>query len=117
MPAIAILLCIACQTLIVAGQLFLKHAITSHGGIDSGPGRRGTAIRNFTIGIGCMTLWFFLWLGLLNQWDISKVFPFEGMNPALMAIGAWLVLKEKLPLSAWFGLALVCVGIAVVSGS
>ncbi len=64
-----------------------------------------------------MTLWFFLWLGLLSKWDISKLFPFEGLNPVLMAIAAWLVLKEKLPISAWFGLVLVCVGIAIVSAS
>jgi undecaprenyl phosphate-alpha-L-ara4N flippase subunit ArnE len=105
----------ACQALIVVGQLFLKHAVT--GREKAGTPRRGAAVRNFAIGIGCMTLWFFLWLGLLSQWDISKLFPFEGLNPALMAVAAWLLLKEKLPASAWLGLILVCVGIAIVSGS
>jgi undecaprenyl phosphate-alpha-L-ara4N flippase subunit ArnE len=115
LTVVGILLCMACQALIVVGQLFLKHAVT--GREHPGLLKRGTSIRDFAIGIGCMTLWFFLWLGLLSRWDISKLFPFEGLNPALMAIAAWLVLKEKLPISAWLGLVLVCVGIAIVSGS
>ncbi|HTW94159.1 MAG TPA: EamA family transporter, partial [Tepidisphaeraceae bacterium] len=68
-------------------------------------------------GIGCLTIWFFLWLGLMSKWDLSKLYPFEGLNPAMMAIGAWVILKEKLPLSAWLGLILVCGGIAIVSRS
>jgi undecaprenyl phosphate-alpha-L-ara4N flippase subunit ArnE len=110
-----VILCVACQALIVVGQLFLKHAVTTHDGEQRGA--RGRAVRNFALGIGCMTCWFFLWLGLLSRWDISKLFPWEGLNPAMLAIGAWLVLKERMPVSAWIGLALVCVGIAVVAGS
>jgi len=115
LTVVGILLCVACQALIVVGQLFLKHAVTSPG--HAAPPKRGTSIRDFAVGIGCMTLWFFLWLGLLSKWDISKLFPFEGLNPALMAIAAWLVLKEKLPVSAWLGLVLVCAGIVIVSTS
>jgi drug/metabolite transporter (DMT)-like permease len=103
----AILLCIACQILIVIGQLLLKR------GISGKPPRAGY----FSLGMGCLTLWFFLWLGLMGKWDLSKLYPFEGLNPAMMAIGAWLVLKEKLPTSAWVGLALVGAGVAIVAGS
>jgi len=106
----AIFLCIVCQLLIVVGQLLLKHAV-------GGQAKTPHPVRNFTLGIVCMTVWFFLWLGLMGKWDLSKLYPFEGLNPAMMAIGAWLVLKEKLPLTAWLGLALVCVGIVIVSGS
>jgi hypothetical protein len=41
----------------------------------------------------------------------NPYYPFEGLNPVIMAILAWLVLKERLPVTAWIGLALVCVGI------
>jgi uncharacterized membrane protein len=34
-----------------------------------------------------------------------------------MAIAAWLMLGEKLPLKAWIGLGLVCVGIVFVAVS
>ena len=115
MNGLGVFLCVACQALIVVGQLFLKHAVTNAD--SSRRGDRARATRNFVVGIGCMTCWFFLWLGLLSRWDISKLFPWEGLNPAMLAIGAWLVLKERMALSAWIGLGLVCVGIAVVAGS
>lgn len=126
MSWLGVMFCVLCQGLIVIGQLFLKHAVTTAEGAAAGASReparetaapRGRALRNFAIGIACLTCWFFLWLGLLSRWDISKLYPWEGLNPAMMAIGACLVLKERLPLSAWFGLALVCAGIAVVAGS
>jgi drug/metabolite transporter (DMT)-like permease len=106
----AILLCIGCQLLIVVGQLLLKHAVApTHGS-------RWPA-RGFALGVTCMACWFFLWLGLMSKWDLSKLFPFEGLNPAMMAIAARVVLKERLPRSAWIGVALICLGIAVVSRS
>lgn len=113
MTAIAIILCIVCQLLIVAGQLMLKHAMTpaEAGGIST---RR---IRNFVMAIGCLTLWFFLWLGLMRRWPLSELYPFEGLNPAMMAVGAWFVLREKLPARAWIGLLVVCLGIALVARS
>src|SRR5271170_2193733 len=101
MTPLAIILCVLCQLLIVAGQLQLKRGV----------GGRRFRLAPFTAGILCLTVWFFLWLGLMGRWDLSKLYPFEGLNPAMMAVGAWLVLKEKLPLTAWLGLALVCVGI------
>jgi uncharacterized membrane protein len=102
---IAIALCIACQLLIVAGQIALKRGVSA----------KKPAF--FSLGMLCLTVWFFLWLGLMGKWDLSKLYPFEGLNPAMMAIGAWSVLKEKLPVTAWVGLGLVCVGVAVVAGS
>jgi uncharacterized membrane protein len=74
-------------------------------------------IGNFAAGIGCLTGWFLLWVGLLQQWDLSRIFPFEGINPALLVIGAWAFLKERLPGHAWAGIALICVGVALVTGS
>jgi len=111
--AIAIILCIVCQLLIVAGQIMLKHAMTS----TTAAGISARRLRNFAMAIGCLTLWFFLWLGLMQRWDLSKLYPFEGLNPAMMALGAWLVLREKLPAKAWIGLLVVCFGIALVARS
>jgi len=107
----AVILCIVCQLLIVVGQILLK----------MGLGNREThnvfSRLPFALGIASLTCWFFLWLGLMGRWDLSKLYPFEGLNPAMMAIGAWFVLKEKLPVTAWVGVGLICVGIGVVSGS
>jgi drug/metabolite transporter (DMT)-like permease len=161
--AIAIGLCILCQLLLVAGQLLLKHAMTttsapgakregeapSEPPVSTGeaalaagltgsqrepaartearppttsfppgapPSWRRTATR-LAPGIACLTAWFFLWLGLLEQWDLSKIFPFEGLNPVLMVIGAWVFFRERMSGAAWVGVGLIAAGIALVSGS
>ena len=35
----------------------------------------------------------------------------------MLVLCAWLVLKERLPVGAWIGLTMVCIGLAVVAGS
>jgi uncharacterized membrane protein len=101
----AILLCLLCQLLILAGQLLLKRGVSKK------------HPSNIAGGIVLMAVWFFLWLGLMGHWDLSKLYPFEGLNPAMMAIVAWIFLKERLPASAWIGLVLVSIGVAIVAGS
>ena len=107
----AIGLCVVCQLLIVVGQILLKK------GLGSRQTHNIFSWLPFVLGIASLTCWFFLWLGLMGKWELSKLYPFEGLNPAMMALGAWIVLKEKLPLSAWAGVGLICIGIAVVSRS
>jgi uncharacterized membrane protein len=110
--AVAIILCIVCQLFLVIGQLFLKHAMNP----KENSSWRTTAVRLIP-GIACMTIWFFLWLGLLEKLELSHIFPFEGLNPALMVLGAWFFFKERLSARAWSGIALITIGIVLVSGS
>lgn len=112
MSTLTILLCVACQLFLVGGQLFFKHAMS-----PKVPQPRSAMVRNLFFGIVLQSVWFFLWLGLLQHQDLSKVFPFEGLNPALLVLCAGLVLHERLPASAWFGLTMMCVGLVVVAGS
>ncbi|SRR6266849_4234153 len=107
MSATAILLCVVCELALVAGQLLLKR------GMNSTP----IGIGFVAGGIGFETIWFFLWLYLLARWDLSRLFPFEGLNPVLIAVGALIFLGERLPLKAWIGIAMISVGIALVSMS
>jgi uncharacterized membrane protein len=109
LTALAIILCLICQLFLVVGQLFLKRAMTGQQ-----VSRKQTAIRLIP-GIACMTAWFFLWLGLLQSWDLSRIFPFEGLNPALLVLGAWFFLKERLSAGAWVGIGLITVGIVLVA--
>ena len=112
MTTLAITLCIVCQLFLVTGQLLLKHAMKPQEDATC----RTTAIRLIP-GIACMTAWFFLWLGLLEKLELSHIFPFEGLNPALMVIGAWIFFRERMTINAWIGIAVICVGIALVTGS
>jgi uncharacterized membrane protein len=106
-PLIA--LCVTCQVFLVAGQILLKRAMAGEAGV---PWTR-TAAR-LAPGVACMTAWFFLWLGLLAQLDLSKIFPFEGLNPALMILAAAVFLKERITWTTWAGMALITGGIMLV---
>jgi drug/metabolite transporter (DMT)-like permease len=111
MTILTVVLCITCQLFLLAGQLLFKRAMAPAGGVQSG--RRTATL--LIVGIATQAVYFFLWLGLLAANPLTKIFPFEGLNPAMMAILAWIILKEKLPPVAWVGLILVCVGIGIVS--
>jgi uncharacterized membrane protein len=107
MTPTALLLVILCELALVIGQLLLKR------------GMNATPIRFDALagGIACETIWFLLWLYLLARWDLSKIFPFEGFNPVLVAIGARLFLKERLSLKGWIGIAMISAGAALVTSS
>jgi len=104
--ALNALLC--AQLALVAGQVFLKHGM-------SGLGRRRGW--NITAGIGALTVWFFLWLGLLQKLPLSFVYPFEGISPVLLVLAAWLILKEKLSWQMWVGVGLIAAGTMMVGMS
>jgi drug/metabolite transporter (DMT)-like permease len=103
----AILLCVACEIALVIGQLLLKRAMSAT------PVRIGLLAG----GIAFEAIWFFLWLYLLARWDLSRIFPFEGLNPVAVALGAAVFLHERLPLRAWIGIATISAGIALVTTS
>jgi len=107
MTAIAILLSVLSQFLLVCGQVLLRRAM------------KATPVRVGILagGIVLLTGWFFLWLGLLADWDLSRLFPFEGLNPVLVALGAWLFLKERLGLTGWIGIGLISLGVALVTSA
>lgn len=107
MTALAILMAIACEIALVAGQLLLKR------GMSATPPR----IAALAGGIVCLSGWFFIWLYLLARWDLSRLFPFEGLNPALVALGAAIFLKERVRPRTWFGVALISAGVAIVSAA
>lgn len=107
MTPIAIAMAVACEIALVCGQLLLKRAMSAT------PPRFGI----LGGGVVCLSAWFFLWLALLAKWDLSRLFPFEGLNPALVVLGAAVFLKERVPLRTWIGIALISVGVAVVTSS
>ena len=107
MTTVAIVMAIGCEIALVCGQLLLKRAMSA------------TPPRIAVLGTGvvCLSAWFFLWLALLAKWDLSRLFPFEGLNPALVVIGAAVFLKERVPPRTWIGIALISAGVAVVTSS
>ena len=108
------LLVIISQLALVAGQIFLKRAMSrrERGGEPS----RGW-IGQLAIGISTMTIWFLLWLGVMHQVELSKLMPLEGISPLLIVLGAAVFLHERLNWRGWAGVGLTCVGVLLVSAS
>ena len=88
----------------VAAQLILKRAMefsATHGMRNSYFGSR------VAIGVVLMTVSFFLTLGLLQRFDLSYLYPFQGLSVIFITILAAVVLKEKLSVRLAIGALLV----------
>jgi uncharacterized membrane protein len=96
----------------VAAQLILKRAMEA---------TRTTGFRNIrfvskvTSGIILMTISFFLTLGLLQRFDLSYLYPFQGLSVIFITLMAAVVLKEKLNMRLAIGALLISIGIVLVS--
>jgi undecaprenyl phosphate-alpha-L-ara4N flippase subunit ArnE len=102
------------QLCLVSGQLFIKHAMNA---TNETPVPWKRVAPRFALGIGSLSAWFFLWGGLLQRAELSWLFPFEGLSPVLIVLGAAVFLKEKLTLRSGIGIALISAGVALVSAS
>ena len=112
MKPLAIFLCVFSQLFLVAGQLLFRRAMDTRR-----PKSRRVQTWLLVLGIATQTVWFFLWLGLLQNWPLSKIFPYEGLNPVLVVIAAVILLKERLTPESLVAAALIGIGLAFVTGS
>ena len=102
------------------GQLFFKTAANEEEPAAGVPTPRRSARRRaaiFTGGIVCMTISFFVNLGLLQRLDLSFLFPFQGLSVLIVTFGACLFLRERLTLSLVIGTLLITAGVMLVSTS
>ncbi len=98
----------------VAAQLILKRAME----FSATTGMRNSFfISRVAIGVALMTVSFFLTLGLLQRFDLSYLYPFQGLSVIFIAILAAVVLKEKLSARLVIGALLITAGIVLVSMS
>jgi uncharacterized membrane protein len=96
----------------VAGQLLLKKGME----LTIGTHLRARGFVPFiTGGIVLMTISFFLTLGLLQRFDLSYLYPFQGLSVIIIAITAAMTLREKLTLQLAIGALLISAGIVLVS--
>lgn len=94
----------------VSGQLLFKHAMeTSHRGFD-----RHFA-KFFLTGVASMTVSFFLTMALLQRFDLSYVYPFQGLSVIIISVLGGIILKEKLSAQLIIGSLLISIGVILVS--
>ena len=96
----------------VVAQLVLKKAMefSAKSGLHN-----SRFILLISIGIALMTISFFLTLGLLQRFDLSYLYPFQGLSVIFITLMATTVLKEKLNLRLAIGALLITAGIVLVS--
>ncbi len=112
----------------VAGQLLLKVAMADGEEAPGDPEANSQPaaaekittrkrVILFTASIACMTVTFFLNLGLLQKLDLSFLFPFQGLSVIIVTFGASIFLKERLTVTLVVGALLITVGVMLVSAS
>jgi uncharacterized membrane protein len=99
------------QVALVAGQIFLKHGMNR---MDHVPRPTRSIVINIAAGIALLTVWFLLWMGLLQKFDLSFVYPFEGVSVVLLVLTACITLRERLSLRSWLGVAMITLGVILV---
>ena len=96
----------------VVAQLLLKRAMESTAA--RGFGQRTFGI-NLALGTFFMAISFFLTLGLLQRFDLSYLYPFEGLTVIFIIAAAAILLREKLTTKLLVGSLLITVGVVLVS--
>lgn len=98
----------------VAGQILLKqsmHARQTH---------RWSArvvLRPLAIAIAAMTVSFFIKLGLLQRFDLSYLFPFQGLTIIAVVGASAVLLHERLTPRFWLGTIMVSAGVVAISAT
>ena len=103
------------------GDIAMTHGMKRIGEVkDFSPrailGVLGRALRLgwFWLGITLMALAFFSFLALLTWADVSFVVPATALNYVVGALGAKILLGERLGRARWAGILLVTLGVAVI---
>ena len=87
-------------------------------GCPATSGLRNSRFISLLLSASClMTISFFLTLGLLQRFDLSYLYPFQGLSVIMITLMAAVVLKEKLTLQLMIGSLLISAGIVLVSMS
>lgn len=108
----AAFLIFAALFLFVVGQLLLKRAMDES---ERTSWRSPRFVPVFASGIAAMTVSFFITLGLLGRFELSYLYPFQGLSVIIIAAAGAMMLREKISLQLWLGSLLISAGIVLVS--
>ena len=101
------------------GDIFLKQGMERIE-VQVNPASLGSAFAQTVVsgriwlGIACLLFSFVLYLMLLSWADYSYVMPVSSFGYAVVALLGVLVLGESVSPGRWAGVALICVGVALV---
>ena len=75
---------------------------------------RALTVKWMWFGVGMMTMAFFSLLAILSMEKVSFVVPVTALSYVAGALGGRFFLGERISLSRWTGIALVCIGVTLV---
>ncbi len=108
----------------VVGQLTLKNGMTQVGRLGAealaqplAAGMRVATNPLVLIGLGLYVLGAAAWLTVLSRVPLSFGYPILALSYAITPVLAWLLLGESVPSVRWLGIAIICMGIVLVSRS
>ena len=96
----------------VSGQLLFKRAMELSKSLGF---RNGQTISTLGFGILVMTTSFCLNLGLLQRFDLSYLYPFQGSSIIIVTLLAAMILNERLTPRLIVGTLLITAGVVLVS--
>ncbi len=75
---------------------------------------RALRVKWMWFGVGMMTMAFFSLLAILSLEKVSFVVPVTALSYVAGALGGRFFLGERISVSRWTGIALVCIGVTLV---
>jgi uncharacterized membrane protein len=57
------------------------------------------------------------WLAAVSKAELSHIYPFMALSYVLVALFSWLIFKEDVSLLRWSGIAVICLGVLLISRS
>ncbi|HEY1770244.1 MAG TPA: EamA family transporter [Chthoniobacterales bacterium] len=112
MTLFAALLIFVTVSCFVAGQILLKRAMDI---IAQPTSSRLHATLVFTSAIVVFAMNFFINIGLLQRFDLSYFFPFQGLSVVIIAFAGAFILHEKVSLRLTIGSIVISLGVILVS--
>ncbi len=102
-----------------AAQLFLKNGAKT---IDFSQSLLGIFLAmlgniNIWMGGAIFVISFLLWIYLLNQFELSFLYPFGSLSFVLAAVGGWFFFGENVNFYRMLGICLVFIGVIFVAKS
>ena len=111
MTTLGFALVVASQIFVVGGQVLLKRGLNR---THVRPIVKRAVASQLAGGVALLTLWFLIWMGLLRRFDLSQLYPFEGLSPVLLVLAARVLLHETLTWKVWMGVTLIAGGTVLV---
>lgn len=104
------------------GHIMLSKGMKTVGDLTEAPTTRlggmvGRAVSNpwLLVGVVFQASFFFLYLTLLSRADVSQVLPLTAMDYLVVTLLAQFFLAEVVTPGRWFGVALIAIGVFIVS--